>query len=322
MKKEWFQSSKRKKTSRQKRSDKRSYIMLGATIGFCVFMVFLEVILGWSEKWSFKKRCETGQMLYYDRENWNDTRVIVMAPDDGEYGFWHANPKGDLKIPKKVLSENKEYKVVGIGPCAFAECDKLNSVSIPSTVVTIGDRAFYAASSLQNIHIPKSVTSVGADILTWTRWYLSQPDGLLYLDNWCLGYKGEKPTGVVTIKEGIVGIANDAFAECFEIDSVILPSTLRFIGQGAFMDCKNCGQIELPNSVRKIGARAFRNTRWYNNQTEDIIYLGNWCVGYRQSMKATQIVIKDGTVGVARNAFSDYEANADSLVLPASVLYK
>ncbi|HHZ06184.1 MAG TPA: leucine-rich repeat protein [Clostridiales bacterium] len=48
-----------------------------------------------------------------------------------------------------------------IGSFAFAYCEKLNDVTLPSAVKSIGDYAFAGDTSLKNIYIPPSVTKFG-----------------------------------------------------------------------------------------------------------------------------------------------------------------
>lgn len=66
---------------------------------------------------------------------------------------WSANT---AQIRTLALPEG----LTSIGACAFANCNNLTSVTIPSTVTTIGMRAF-AYTALTNVTIPSTVTSLG-----------------------------------------------------------------------------------------------------------------------------------------------------------------
>lgn len=104
--------------------------------------------------------------------------------------------------------------------------------------------------------LPNSLTHIGYEAFHRTNWYWNQPDGILYLDNWCLGYIGNKPTGVLSIVEGTRGIGDEAFYNA-EISSVVLPNSMLYIGNGAFSSCSNLSSIVLGNSTKTIGNGSF-----------------------------------------------------------------
>jgi len=129
--------------------------------------------------------------------------------------------------------------------------------TIPNTVTKICDKAFYKCENLTSISIPNSVTEIGSSAFGNTGWYNNQPNGILYLDGWCLGYKGEKPTGNLTIAEGTRGIADRSFPGCTDLTSVTIPNSVISIGSYAFSTCTGFTSITIPSSVKKIGFLAF-----------------------------------------------------------------
>ena len=52
-------------------------------------------------------------------------------------------------------------------------------------------------------------------------------------------------------------IAEAAFRQCENLESVIIPEGVEEIGEQAFLGCKNLKSITLPASLRRIGRRAF-----------------------------------------------------------------
>jgi len=107
------------------------------------------------------------------------------------------------------------------------------------------------------IKIPYSVTYIGYDAFYNTAWYNNQPNGILYLDGWCLGYKEEEPTGSLTIQEGTKGIANGGFEDCSGLTSVTIPNSTTTIGNRTFFGCTGLRSISIPNSVKNIGDETF-----------------------------------------------------------------
>lgn len=146
--------------------------------------------------------------------------------------------------------------VTAIGDGAFYENNVLSGkFTIPNSVTKIGNEAFRACRNLTGFAIPESVTEIGRDAFYNTDWFNRQEEGILYLGNYCLGYKGNKPTGTLQIKEGTRAIAGYAFADCDQLTSVIIPNSVTRILNGAFEGCGGLTGIAIPNSVSIIWRR-------------------------------------------------------------------
>ena len=159
--------------------------------------------------------------IFYKKES--DTQVYVTYKGTSVDEF--ANEYvGTVTIPSSVSYNGKTFDVIGINykafvyctyltsisipssvSCifdyAFYGCTNLTSISIPSSVTHIFDYAFYGCTNLTSISIPSSITHIGPDAFHNTGWYNNQPDGILYLGNCCLGYKGTISSDI-SIKSG------------------------------------------------------------------------------------------------------------------------
>lgn len=216
----------------------------------------------------------------------NNLCVTVVGHVDGE------KAQGEIVIPDMFLWEGKECVVTHIGFFSFENCQEITSVHIPNTVIGIECKAFYGCSKLTSVTIPNSVVQIEEDAFTNTGWYNLQPDGILYLDNCCLGYKGDKPRGNLILKEDTRLIADKSFFECADlIGSLVIPDKVTAIGSSAFWSCsgfngniiigrsvveihhgafENCngliGDLTIPQSVKLIDVCAFKNCSGLNGE--------------------------------------------------------
>jgi hypothetical protein len=180
-----------------------------------------------------------------------------------------------FKDCRNISSATLGNSITRIESGAFSFCTKLSSVTLPTSLTYIGGRAFFSSTSLSSISIPNTVTNVGIDILDGTSWYRSQPDGILYLDGWCLGYKGDEPTGELEFPMGTRGLAWQSFDYCTEITSVVFPPSMLYIG-GIGNGTTGITSVTIPNSVIWIGEAAFFEC--YN--LTSVYYTGDvtqWC---------------------------------------------
>ena len=133
--------------------------------------------------------------------------------------------------------------VSNIGACAFLRCSSLASITMSNSITAIGAGAFEECTNLTSFTIPNSVTSIGSDAFTDTGWYNSQPDGLLYIDQCLLGFKGDKPSGAVEVMDGTRVMADHSFYSCDHLNSIIIPNSVVNIGGWTFHDCKGLADI-------------------------------------------------------------------------------
>ena len=132
---------------------------------------------------------------------------------------------------------------------AFKGCEKLLSVNLSPDLTEIRDETFYACG-LRSIIIPNSVMRIGKAAFRG-----------------CGGLKDIK------LPDGLESIGDYIFYRCYSISKIVpstmaeegggsclvLPPSLKHIGEYAFANNDQLACVILPNSLKTIGFRAFSN---------------------------------------------------------------
>lgn len=179
---------------------------------------------------------------------------------------------------------------VELGDSVFKNCTNLTEITLPDEISAIPQQAFYGCTSLTTVHasnvteiesdafcnctslttlnVSENVVKMGADALYHTAIFNEQYDEdgneavIKYFNNWVIGVKSNLSENEkdIVIQEGTVGIADSSIRY---INSVQLPSTLKYIGDRAFQNQYpyiNLSEMNLPEGLISIGDYAFEST--------------------------------------------------------------
>ncbi len=81
------------------------------------------------------------------------------------------------------------------------------------------------------------------------------PEGFDYIQDVAFAKSSVKK---IEIDSGLLGIDAMACADCVELEEVVLPNTLKYIGREAFQECYSLEDIILPPSVEAVGVDLFK----------------------------------------------------------------
>ncbi len=98
-------------------------------------------------------------------ESTDSSEVENSMPDGGlvfelTEGGYEVSGYGGASVAVTIPGEYKDKPVVAIGVKAFSGCDKVTSISLPSTIRTIGVGAFTNCAGLTSITIGRGVEIV------------------------------------------------------------------------------------------------------------------------------------------------------------------
>lgn len=214
------------------------YMIMKVRLCFILFFVFL----------SF-------QVKSFADDGVHNGLVYSFDPDGEEaycMGFYWNNEEGieveDIVIPSSVnleyqewdwdkemsVRKRKKFHVVGISLDAFANCNTLKSVSLPSGLKELCENSFGYCENLETVNIGSGLVSIGENVF----------------------YSCPKLKDVV-LPNTIKVIEQNAFYGCSSLTNIIFPQSLEEIGSMAFYNCKSLCNVTLPRNLRKIGYAAF-----------------------------------------------------------------
>ena len=210
------------------------------------------------------------------------------------------------RCPQAKTDPNISKEVRFIEEYAFADCTKMESITIPYGVNNISDHSFLGCSNLKNIYVDKDNT------------FYSSLDGLLVNNTLFELVKCPSGRTSVVLPESITDIAPFAFMDCKALESVELSDNIQQIDNKAFSDCTALKSITIPSSVKYIGAWAFENCTSLTDVTisDGVEYIYNGAFHNCKSLK--NITIPNSIIEIGAQSFMGCSGLSD-ISLPKGI---
>jgi hypothetical protein len=183
---------------------------------------------------------EIGNTAFYR----NSTITSVIIPEGVTEIQGNNGPGGGaFSLCDKLVSITFPSTMKKIGGFAFGGCFSLRQVTIPEGVTEIGSTAFASCRSLSNVTLPKTLTRLGD-------WAFGNADGIFGRGNNVIFTSIVLPENLQKIEEGV-------FYGCKNLTSIIIPEEITEIGRNAFQGCAALTSVTLPSTIKKLGEYSF-----------------------------------------------------------------
>lgn len=218
----------------------------------------------------FSAVCPSRQTLYYSIQDGAEV-YLCLGPNAAELLGGH------IQVPRTVKHDGRTYMVTGVADGAFAECVRIQGITLPTSVYMVGEKSFYRCTDLRVVLLPKSLTSIGAQ-----------------------AFEGCTSLLDVVMPHSVVELGEYAFKDCSQVRQFVISNSLDSIPEGAFMNCSDVTDYIVPASVKALGCRAFDGYK----SLKSIMFLGNPPV-----QLCPEPVGREVKIYVAKPAFDAFKAS-------------
>ncbi len=226
--------------------------------------------------------------------------------------------------------------VTAIGAGAFKECNTLTSVVLPDSVASIGRNAFASCYNLAEVSLPSGITDIDSGAFYATAWANRKFGDDMHIINGTLieipaqkrgvnlvipsGVKriggglcsGDRSIRTLKLPNGLLEIDDQAFKDCYYLESVTMPDSVVRIGKEAFAKTPNLENVKLPAGLLEMGAGAFEGSPWVATQNEFVIING---VLSAYNGSGGHVVIPDGVTKIADGVFKNKKQSSGGIII-------
>ncbi len=220
----------------------------------------------------------------------------------------------NIYIEKLVIPET----VTTLGYRMCYGCTNLKEVNLPDNISVIPDYAFEKCTLLEKINIPQSLVQIRNDAFAESgiKEFIA-PDS--FKEIWGYAFKDCKNLEKVDLNK-TTSIGDMSFENCTKLSSIVLPNTLVELGTYVFSGCTLLNNIKMPSNPIEITNTFIYGSGYYNdakNWENGILYVDNYLITTNNDLLNQQSInVKEGTIVIAINAFTNNGKNLKTIVLP------
>lgn len=215
--------------------------------------------------------------------------------------------------------------ITKIGEMAFGGCRALTNLTLSKNLAAIPYQAFKDCTSLETLAIPASVKTIAIQAFYNCPNLTQRVDNVDYVDTWAIGSTARIEQA--TLRDGTVGIADEAFKERSRLTTLVMPDSMLYVGNYSFEGCVSLRSLtlspvlksfafrsfhacvsltslEIPETVETVKMESFTAcTRLLRKAMYRVTYVDRWVVACDSD--ATFTVLTENTVGVGPLVFGE-----------------
>lgn len=245
-----------------------------------------------------------------------------------------------FEFQKKIVSVTMSESVTKIGEQAFKKCIKLKEITLSSNITEIEYGAFCGCEALKELVLPIALQKLGSGVFAGceklSRLVCDSPEfvpesdpfhsygendtvgtadknGYIIFAKTLFSYIGKSkeivvPDGVERLANGLFKSGTYDWETKYDIENVVLPDSVKFIGSGAFLNCKKLKSIKMPSGI-EIGADAFDGCGGLADENGFFIYDG---VALTYMGDSATVTVPNGTRVISAHLFSSENSSNPS----------
>ena len=269
---------------------------------------------------------DSSSIAFIDSTAFESTKYVSSLTTKGEeirfVNVLYKASKDDLKAENVVMDNsiisisNKAYEgakckyitfsnnLKYIGQGAFANCEELTEIVLPTTLEQIDASAFENCSKLAIISFnsTKGLTTINDRAFANTTSLKS-----------------------IILPEGLKVIGQSCF-ESSAIESITLPSSLNTINDSSFENCTSLKSITIPNAISYLGHKAFKNAsslssvNFEDNALTNATYKAILSETFADCISLNTIDLPNCIENIEENAFANCSSLTNITCLSQSLL--
>lgn len=204
--------------------------------------------------------------IFYRITDGDERTVAVTFKGETPKEYEYEYPGGEITIPPTVNYKGRQFRVTAVDAQAF-DNPYISRVNIPEGLITIADSAFIYCNQNGVIRIPKSVERIGVAAffpMLYVEGMVVDPGNHYYDSREGCNAIIETATGTLlagcnntVIPDGVERIAQDAFVGAIGLKHLVLPASLKEIGEAAFVEC-GIAELDIPEGVTALERYTFQ----------------------------------------------------------------